>query len=181
MSDLKQWKSLTLSVRKTLDGLPSSDEREETVRAINELVKFLSDLSSAFGAMPTVEEAARAKEALASLESIINRNPMLRRGPNGKTAKPRAGNDSKPISANGSFSEEVIMQTIADLSVMPEIAMRSELEDAKRYSNSFLKAILTHLGKRAPSKGVKSEMIDQLVATLVNRRTLEGISGRRRL
>ncbi len=181
MSNVKQWRSLTLSVRKTLDELPSPDEREETVRALNELVAFLGDLSNVFGAMPTTEEASKAKEALVNLESIVNRNPALRGGSNGKSAKPRVRNGSKPTQAASSFSEEVIEQTIAGLSALPEGAMRSELEDSKRFPNSFIKAILTHLGRRAPSKGVKGEMIDQLVATLINRRTLDGISGRRRL
>ena len=73
-------------------------------------------------------------------------------------------------------SEEVIVQTIADLDKMPEATMRSELEDeVPQQEGSW------HLGRRAPSKGVKSEMVDQLVATLINRRTLEGISGRQRL
>ena len=180
MSNLKQWKSLTLSVRKTLDELPTLDEREETVNALNELVTFLSDLSSAFGAMPTTDEALKAKEALTTLEGVMGRNPILRGGSNGKTSRPRASNGTKPPQTDSSFPVEVIEQALADLSVLPEGAMRSELDDSKRFPNSFLKAMLTHLGRRAPSKGVKSEMIDQLVATLINRRTLDGISGRQR-
>ena len=181
MSNVKQWKSLTLSVRKTLDELPSPDEREETVKALNELVTFLSDLSSAFGAMPTTEEALKAKEALATLEGVMGRNPILRGGSNGKNSRPRVSNGTKPPQADRSFPEEVIEQTLTDLSVLPEGAMRSELDDSKKFPNSFIKAMLTHLGRRVPSKGVKSEMIDQLVATLINRRTLEGIGGRQRL
>ncbi len=180
MSNVKQWRSMTQNLRKFLDELPSPSEREESVRTINELVAFLGDLSNVFGAMPTTEEASKAKEALVNLESIVNRNPILRGGSNGKTAKPRARNGSKPTQAASLFSEEVIVQTIADLDKMPEATMRSELEDPKRFPNSFLKAVLAHLGRRAPSKGVKSEMVDQLVATLINRRTLEGISGRQR-
>ena len=181
MSNIKQWRSLTQNLRKVLDELPSPSEREESVRAINELIAVLNDIGSAFGAMPTAEEAARAREYLVKLENIVNRNPLLRAGPNGRKAKPQAQNGSKPSKLEASFPEEVITQSIADLSVMTEVTMRSELDDAKRYSNSFLKALLTHMGRRAPSRGVKSEMIDEIVATLINRRTLEGISGRQRL
>ena len=104
MSNVKQWRSLTQNLRKLLDELPSPSEREESVRTINELLAFLGDLSNVFGAMPTTEEASKAKEALLNLESIVNRNPILR-GANGKTAKPRARNGSKPTQAVV-FSEE---------------------------------------------------------------------------
>ena len=179
MSNLKQWRSLTQNLRKVLDELPSSSERKESVNAINELMAVLGDLSNAFGAMPSIEEASKAKEALMELENIVNRNPILRRISNGKAVKPRANGVNKSPKPDGFFSEEVIRQTIADLNEMPETTMRSELENAKRFPNSFLKAILSHLGRRVPSKGVKSEMVDQLVATLINRRTYRGLSGER--
>ena len=181
MSNVKQWRNLTQSLRKVLDELPSPSEREESVRAINELIAVLTEMGSVFGAMPTTEEAERAREYLAKLENIVNRNPLLRAGPNGRKAKPQAENGSKPVSPDGSFPEEVVNQTIAELGKMPEPEMRAELEDSKRFSNTFLKALLTYMGRRAPSRGVKSEMVDEIVATLVNRRTLEGISGRQRL
>ena len=181
MSNVKQWRSLTQNLRKVLDELPSQSEREESVRAINELISVLNQMGSTFGAMPTAEEASKARECLVKLENIVNRNPFLRAGSNGRKAKPQAQNGSRPPKTEVLFPEEIITQTIVDLSVMTEVTMRSELEDVKRYSNSFLKAMLNHLGRRAPSRGVKSEMVDEIVATLINRRTLEGISGRQRL
>ena len=181
MSSIKQWRSLTQNLRKVLDELPSPSEREESIRSINELVSVLGDLSNALGAMPTSEEASRAKESLARLESIINTNPLLRGGSSTKTTKPQVRNGAIPYHADSPVPKEVIEQNIADLSAMPEIAMRSELEDSRRYPNGFLRVMLAHLGRRAPSRGVKSEMIDEIVVTLVNRRTLEGISGRPRL
>lgn len=180
MSNIKQWRSLTQNLRKVLDELPSSSEREESVKAINELIAVLTEMGDAFGAMPTAEEAARAREYLDKLENIINRNPLLRAGANGGKAKPQTQNGSESVSPDGSFSEEVVKQTIAELAKMPELEMRSELEGSRRFSNSFLKALLTNMGRRAPSRGVKSEMIDEITATLINRRTLEGISGRHR-
>ena len=80
MTNVKQWRSLTQNLRKVLDELPSPMEREESVRAINELVTVLGDLSNAFGAMPTTEEASLARESLSKLESIISTNPILRGG-----------------------------------------------------------------------------------------------------
>ena len=180
MTNVRQWRTLTSNLRKVLDELPSPSEREESVQAINELVTVLGDLGSAFGAMPTSEEASKAKESLAKLESIVNRNPILRASSNGKTAKPRAAtNGNKPIKQTPSYPEEVVTQTLADLDKMPETAMRSELEDGKKFTNSFLKAMLIHLGRRPPSKGVRVEMVEQLVATLINRRTYRGLSGER--
>ena len=179
MTNVRQWRSLTQNLRRILDELPSSKEREESVKAINELMTVLENFSAAFGAMPSTEEASKAKESLAKLESIVNRNPILRGGFNGKTAKPRARNGSKAPKQDNYFPEEVIVQTISDLDKMPEITMRSELDDTRRFPNSFLKAMLSHLGRRVPSKGVKSEMVDQLVATLINRRTYRGLSGER--
>lgn len=180
MTNVRQWRTLTSNLRKVLDELPSPSEKEESVQAINELVTVLGDLGSAFGAMPTSEEASKAKESLAKLESIVNRNPILRGGSNGKKAKPRtATNGNRPAKQAPFFPEEVIAQTITDLDEMPEAAMRSELEDGKRFTNSFLKAILSHLGRRPPSKGVRVEMVEQLVATLINRRTYRGLSGER--
>lgn len=183
MSNIRQWKSLTQNLRKVLDDLPSSAERAETVKAINELVSALEKLGNALGAMPSAEEAARAKESLTKLENIVIRNPLMRGASNGKSEKPRprAANGSKPTKPAQVFPTEVIGQTLASLKGMTADAMRSELEDAKRYSNDYLKALLSGLGRRVSGKGVKGEMIEQLVATIVNDRTLEGISNRRRL
>ena len=174
-----QWKSLTQNLKRVLDGLPSPDEKEESIKAINELVSVLENLGKAFGAMPTVDEASRAKESLAQLENIVSRNPVLRGGSNGETTKPRprASNGSKPSKTVPSYPEQVVAQTITDLDKMPENAMRSELEDAKHFTNSYLRAVLSHLGRSVSSKSVRSEMVDQLVSTLVNRRTYRGLSG----
>ena len=183
MSNVRQWKSLTQNLRKVLDDLPSSAEREESVKAINELVTVLGDLRDAFGAMPSAEEAARAKESLAKLENIVIRNPLMRGASNGKSERPRprAVNGSKPPKTVQVFPAEVMGQTLANLKELSANAMRSELEDAKAYSNDHLKALLSSLGRRVSGKGVKSEMIEQLVAAVVNDRTIQGISNRHRL
>ena len=107
----------------------------------------------------------------------------MRGPPNGNAGKPRlsAGNGSKPPKTVQVFPADALGQTIAHLRGMPADAMRSELEEPKSYSNDHLKALLSHLGRRVSGKGVKNEMIEQLVATIVNDRTLEGISNRHRL
>ncbi len=179
MSNVREWKSLTQNLRKALDGLPSSAERADSVKAIGELVSVLEELGSAFGAMPSLEEASKAKESLANLESIVSRNPILRGGTNGKMAKQRnrGANGSRPSSSEPTYPEELVSRSIADLDKLPEDAMRGELGNAREFPNSYLKAVLSHLGRRVPSKSVRAEMVDQLVSTLVNRRTYRGLSG----
>ena len=44
MSTMKQWKSLTLQLKKIFEDLPSEKEREEVVGSINNLMKMLESL-----------------------------------------------------------------------------------------------------------------------------------------
>lgn len=177
MTNIKQWRSLTQQLRKVLDGLPASSERDESVRSLRELISVLGDLSKALGTLPTAEEAVKAKESLAKLESIVNTNPLLRgrSATNGAKAQVRKRTVASP--AEPSHEKEVVEQMVNRLSKMSEAPLLRELENSKTYPNSLLRAMLIHLGRRAPSKGVKSEMVEELVVTIVNRRTYQGIRG----
>ena len=63
MSTMKQWKSLTLQLKKIFEDLPSEKEREEIVGSINNLMKMLEEVGKSVVSMPTEEEASRAKDA----------------------------------------------------------------------------------------------------------------------
>ena len=157
MSTMKQWKSLTLQLRKVFDDLPSSIEREEIVSSINDLMKVLGDLSKSVASLPTAEEASRAKESLARLEDIINNNPLLRgyapkRSSKTGFKKPNSG--SSPKSPHVLQNIEPILERISTLS---EGSLRAELENTENIPNSLLRGILTHLGRKVPTKNTRRD------------------------
>ena len=174
---MRRWKSLTQQVRRLLDELPASTERDEVIGSLKQLISVLEDLTKALGALPTAEEAARAKESLAKLESIVDSNPLLRRQPakNSPSLPTRKRTDS--AQAGSSFSHGIVAGKIERLGTMSESALRNALENPRDYPNSLLRALLGHLGRKVPSKGVRREMVEQLAVTIINRRTYEGLRG----
>ena len=160
-----------------LDELPSSAERDEIVRSFRELTSVLEDLSKALGRLPTAEEASQAKEGLAKLENTVNSNPLLRSNSARSGAKVQVRRGTVASRAGLSESKEVVERTVEHLSGMSEMTLRDELGNSNSYPNSLLRAMLIQLGRRVPSKGVRSEMVEQLVVTIVNRRTYQGLRG----
>ncbi len=177
MTNIKQWKSLTQQLRKVLDELPSSTERDELVNSLRYLISVLEDLSKALGTLPTAEEASRAKESLAKLESVVNSNPLLRGRSAISGVKSQARKRTNVPQPEPSYSKEIIEQMVERLSRMSEGTLRDELEDSRSYPNSLLRAMLTRLGRRVPSKGVRREMAEQLIVTIINKHTYEGLRG----
>lgn len=177
MSTMKQWKSLTLQLRKIFDDLPTAVEREDIVSSIKNLQRVLDDLSKSVSSLPTVDEASKARESLARLENIVSSNPLLRgytakRSPKVVSRKPKSGAPGKPPPIIPNVS-----QIIERLSAMPEASLRHELNDSNNLSNNTLKVVLTHLGRKVPSKNTRREMVEQLIVTIVNRRTYQGLRG----
>lgn len=176
MSSMKQWKSLTLQLKKILNDLPTAAEREEMVISVNKLSTILDELGKSLSSLPTADEASRAKESLAKLEHIIDNNPLLRtytaRGTKGASHKTKTSPrpESPPINLN-------IAPILERLVVMPETNLRNELNDSKGITNNILRAILTHLGRKVPNKNTRKEMVEQLIVTIVNQRTYQGLRG----
>ena len=160
-----------------LDELPTSTERDELVGSLRELISLLEDLSKALGRLPTAEEASNAKESLAKLEGVVNTNPLLRGRSAKGGAKARVQKRTNASQPGTSYPKEAVEQKVDALSKLSEGMLRNELDNPQSYPNSLLRALLIQMGRRAPSKGVKSEMVEELVVTIVNRRTYQGLRG----
>lgn len=177
MSTMKQWKSLILQLRKIFDDLPTATEREEIVSSIKNLQRVLDDLSKSVSSLPTADEASKARESLARLESIVNSNPLLRgytakRSPKGVSRKPNGGATSEPPPVVPN-----VTQISERLNAMTESGLRHELNESNNVSNNTLRAVLTHLGRKVPSKNTRREMVEQLIVTIINQRTYQGLRG----
>ena len=170
MTGRKEWKKAIQQMRKALESLPSEKERDELVKAIGEIVLVLTQLSDALVALPTAEEADRAREALDRLEFIVDTNPLLR-GHSGKSApsktkKVRHSATAKPL-------PESIGQEIQSLR-KAGYRVRDVLEE-RGYTKEVLRQILAGLGRRVPGSASRREMIDQIVAALDVERTYKGL------
>jgi len=177
LTNIKQWKSLTSQLKRILDELPSSNEREEIISSLRHLIILLEDLRNALGMLPTAEEAALAKESLAKLESVVNSNPLLR----GQVNRKRLDGESRQRTNRSGTAQNPpvkdVEQMLERLYRMPEGTLRNELMNSKNYPNNLLRAMLTHLGRRVSSKGSRGELMEQLIVTIVNKRTYEGLRG----
>lgn len=178
MSSLKKWQSNVRQLKALLDSLPSREEREEVVRGISEVITILGEVGKSLGSLPTSQEAAKAKDALEDLENILARNPLLRATPpkNKKTLVARHP-QRRGESSGMPIARDDVLEEIGAISQLPEDALRNRLQQRDRYSRELLRSILAELGRRAPAKATRHEMIDQIVVTIVNRRTYEGLGG----
>lgn len=180
MTNVRKWRGVIRQLKVLLETLPSPEEREEIVREIRGLVDVLDELGRSLGNLPTSTEAAEAKDALERLGNIVVRNPLLRVGPpkTKQTSTPKPPRPSiKP--AEASIPKDNILREIDALSQLPEDALRIRLQQ-NQYSKEFLRLILAELGGRASSKVTRNEMIEQVVVTIVNQRTYEGLRGSQR-
>jgi hypothetical protein len=172
MSNIKAWNKVMRQLKGLLDALPPREDRDELVRVINEIVSVLTQVGSSLSTLPTSEEAAEAKEALGKLEFILNRNPLLR-GVALKAKRERVSRVSQPVET----SREDILQEIEALAQLSEGDLRTQLNQDERYSKEFLRSILSELGRKAPSRASKGQIIDQIVVAITTRRTYEGLRG----
>lgn|GEM_PF-5145918 len=176
MSSIKQWKSLTLQLNRIFDELPSTIERDEMLESINRLNLFLDELGKSLSALPTKDEASRARESLVKLEHILNSNPLLRTYTSGgKKSHIRTTKNNSSIKP-----PQVTFNIALDLEryvAMSEADLRQELSDPKKISNNMLRAILTYLGRKITSKSTRKDMSEQLIVAIVNQRTYQGLRG----
>lgn len=177
MTNIKQWKSLSSQLNKVLDDLPSSNERAEIVSSLKHLITLLEDLSNAMGMLPTAEEASLAKEALIKLDTVVSSNPLLR----SQVPRKRVDTESrqrKNVSSKVQIHPEIKIQRVLErLDSMPEGTLRQELMNSPNIPNSMLREMLIHLGRRVSSKNARRELVEQLITTIVNRRTYQGLRG----
>jgi hypothetical protein len=173
---MKQWKSLTLQLKKIFDDLPTATEKEEMVNSINSLKTVLDELGKSLFSLPTADEASRAKESLTKLENIIDSNPLLRTytARNTKSTSRKIKNGARPESSSIILNIAPILDRLI---AMPEDNLRHELNDSNGITNNMLRAMLTHLGRKVSSKDTRKEMVEQLIVTVVNRRTYQGLRG----
>jgi len=176
MSSMKQWKSLTLQLKKIFDDLPTATEREEMVSSINNLKTVLDELGKSFSSLPTADEASRVKESLVKLENIIDSNPLLRSYA-ARGTKPTSRKTKNSIRHESSLITLNIAPILERLLTMPEANLRHELNDSNGITNNMLRVMLTHLGRKVSSKDTRKEMVEQLIVTVVNRRTYQGLRG----
>jgi hypothetical protein len=181
MTSVKKWQSVIRQLKALLEALPSPEEREVAVRGITEIMDVLGEVGRSLGNLPTSTEAARAKDALERLETILGRNPLLR----GSLAKARETSApklprhrAKPLEV--SIPRDDILREIDTLSRLPEDALRTRLRQQDHYSRELLRSILVELGRRTPSKATRNEMTEQIVVTIINRQTYEGLRGNQR-
>jgi hypothetical protein len=173
MSSIKAWKKLVHQLRRLLESLPPREERDELVRAINEIVDTLSQVSSSLSSLPASEEASEARAALEKLEFILNRNPLLR----DISFKAKPKRISFKISPPIQISREEVLHEIEVLSKLSKDELRIHLSQDIRYSKKFLSLILSELGRSVPSKATKDQIIDEIVTAITTRRTYEGLRG----
>jgi hypothetical protein len=172
MSSIKAWKKLVHQLRRLLESLPPREERDELVRAINEIVDMLSQVSSSLSSLPASEEASEARKVLEKLEFILNRNPLLR--DISFKAKPKRISKVSPLIQ---ISREEVLHEIEVLSKLSKEELRIHLSQDIRYSKKFLSLILSELGRSVPSKATKDQIIDEIVTAITTRRTYEGLRG----
>ena len=181
MTNVRKWQGVIRQLKVLLETLPSPEERDDIVREIRGLVDVLDELGRSLGNLPTSTEAAKAKDALERLENILGRNPLLRvRPPKTKgTSVPKPpARGRKPLEV--SIPKDDILKEIDTLNQLPEDALRMRLRQQDHYSKEFLRLILAELGRRASIKVTRNEMIEQIVVTIINRRTYEGLRGNQR-
>lgn len=178
MTSVKKWQGIIRQLKVLLETLPSPEERDDIVRGIAGIVDVLDELGRSLGNLPTSTEAAKAKDALERLENILGRNPLLRAGPvktKGTSALRPPRGSRKPSGV--SIPKDDILKEIDTLSQLPEDSLRMRLQQQDHYSKEFLRLLLAELGRRASSKVTRNEMIEQIVVTIINRRTYEGLRG----
>lgn len=171
MTNFKEWGKMIRQLKELLEVLPSQEEREEVVSAIKEIMTILSQIGDSLSSLPTREEAAKAREGLERLEFVLERNPLLR-SVSFKEVKP------KPVpkaSQPTEIPQESVLREVEELTQLPEEQLQMRLSQDERYSKRFLLSILSALGRQVSSKATKKEIIDQIVVTIVNRRTYEGL------
>lgn len=181
MTNTRKWQGVIRQLKVLLETLPSPEEKDEIVRGITGIVSMLDELGRSLGNLPTSTEAAKAKDALERLEDVLGRNPLLRVGaPKWReSCAPKAPRRRiKPSEV--SIPKDNILREIETLSQLPEDALRTRLQQQDRYSIDLLRSILAELGRRTPSKVTRKEMIEQVVVTIINRRTYEGLRGSQR-
>lgn len=178
MSNVRKWQSVIRQLKVLLEMLPSPEERDDIVRGIGGIVGVLEELRGSLGSLPTSAEAAKAKDALEKLENILERNPLLRVGsPKTKETGARKPPRRRIESPEMFIPTDDILREIATLSKLPEDTLRKRLQQQDHYSKEFLRSILSELGRRESSRVPRNEMIEQIVVTVVNRRTYEGLRG----
>lgn len=158
-----------------LETLPSPEEVQALASSTAEIARVLNQVSISLGNMPTNSEAAKTKEVLLQLGSILDRNPMLRGILTTKTST-RSRRETRKSTPNTYSLKDVALKEIEHFNLLPEDALRTVLVQEK-YNSALLRAILLELGRNMPSKATKKDMVDQIVLTLVNRRTYEGLRG----
>lgn len=181
MTNARKWQGVIRQLKVLLETLPSREERDDIVRGIRGIVDVLDELGRSLGNLPTSTEAAKAKDALERLEDVIGRNPLLRVG----VPKRKETSAPKPPRRRIKPSEmpipkDDILREIDTLSQLPEDALRTRLQQQNHYSRDLLRSILAELGRRTPSKVTRNEMTEQIVVTIINRQTYEGLRGSQR-
>lgn len=174
MTDVRAWRKCLRELKWLMDSLPSKEEVAELVSAVGCIINILNDLNESLQHLPTSEEAKKAQEAVERLEIILERNPLIR---GGKISKARSEDRDTQVSSLPRIPSEHVVQEIKVLEKLPEDTLRERLSHSKQYSKDFLVAILAALGRKAPSKANRKQIVEQIVTAITTRRTYEGLRG----
>ena len=176
-------RALVAALQAAMRALPTSQEKAELRRNVDELIKFLTDLRDSLDLIPAVEDASQAGkgiEALAALLARAESNVALASalgidlaGAGDATSKrrprKRSPADGQPPVPVGSVLEKLRQQ--------PVDSIRRELEDPDRHSSATLKAIAGELGIRGTAKLSRETMAHQISMKIANYRGYQRLRG----
>lgn len=165
----KKWNKIINYLKILLNNVPSQEEKEETIKAIDKIIQILVDTKQSIFKLPTSNNVEEAKDALTKIEFIFKKNPILQK------LLPKSKRVSK-ISCSTPISQEKVLQEIQELRSLPENEIRDYLKQ-KKYPKKFLIAILSQFGRKMSTKANKNQIIEQIVTAIITQRTYQGLKG----
>ena len=142
-------RAMLKSVRAAVQALPSEDEVQDGVEAIDALVGFLQQLRAQLLAQPTARRREDAEKAIVVLESFLvaHRGGVLL----GRAVR-------RPVSKGGSD----VSALRRELQAMPLDEVRARLLDQSRTSQKDLRALARELRLRVDSKLPHADLADAI-------------------
>jgi hypothetical protein len=175
MNSVKKFKTIFSRIKESLNLLTTNEEKKEIVNGFKEIISFLESLKDVFINMPSLEEAEKAKDAIIKLESIIEKNPLIKEIIFGKPAKykksPTPVKPQKKIEISG----ELVEKKLGELKKHSEEEIKNLLDNEKDYPKPLLIAIAEKLGRRVSSKTTRKELITNIATMITNIKTYEGL------
>jgi len=175
MSDIKKLEMILRKIKEILKFLPTNQEKLTIIDSLKEIISFLEGLKGIFANMPSIEEAEKAKNALLNLENILQKNPLIKEIVIGKPIRLKKEVSFVKPQTKIEISDEIVEEELERLKKLSENEIRNLLNNDKKYAKKLLIAISEKLGRKVSSKMTKKELIENIVTTIINKRTYEGL------